>query len=53
MLIELTDKLFPGTAVEITFRFAKAGSTTVRVPVQLTAEPNSAVLPTPSGSPAE
>jgi copper(I)-binding protein len=45
--------LFPGSAVDITFRFADAGSTTLRVPVQLTATPpNGVTLPAPTGSPA-
>lgn len=41
--------LFPGTTVDVTFRFANAGTTTLHVPVQLTATPNSASLPAPTG----
>ena len=41
--------LFPGTAVDLTFRFANAGTTTLHVPVQLTATPNEASLPAPTG----
>lgn len=52
VLTKLTDKLYPGNAVQITFRFAKAGSTTVRVPVQLTTTPNNAVLPSATESAA-
>jgi hypothetical protein len=41
--------LFPGTTVDLTFRFATAGTTTLQVPVQLTASPNEATLPAPTG----
>jgi hypothetical protein len=37
--------LFPGTTVKITFSFAKAGQTTLTVPVALTTTPNTATLP--------
>jgi copper(I)-binding protein len=39
-LTGLTKALFPGTSVPITFSFAKAGSVTVQVPVQLTTLPS-------------
>ncbi len=42
--------LFPGNAVNLTFRFANAGTTTLRVPVRLTPSPNAATLPTESGA---
>jgi copper(I)-binding protein len=51
--------LYPGSAVKITFTFAKAGQTTLTVPVQLSVTPNQQTLapgtsppppsPTPSG----
>lgn len=37
--------LYPGTTVSITFTFARAGQTTLSVPVQITAKPNTATLP--------
>jgi copper(I)-binding protein len=40
--------LFPGGSVSITFRFAKAGSTTLTVPVQLSTTPNDASVSAPS-----
>jgi hypothetical protein len=42
--------LYPGTAVKITFTFAKAGTTTLTVPVQLSKDPNHQTL-RPSYSP--
>jgi hypothetical protein len=42
--------LYPGTAVKITFTFAKAGSTTLTVPVQVSKDPNHQTL-RPSYSP--
>lgn len=41
--------LYPGADVDVTFRFANAGSTTLHVPVQITASPNTASLPAPTG----
>jgi copper(I)-binding protein len=43
--------LRPGSSVDLTFRFANAGTTTLHVPVQLASEPTGATLPPPS-SPA-
>jgi hypothetical protein len=37
--------LFPASSINITFAFSKRGSTTLSVPVQLSAVPNSATLP--------
>jgi copper(I)-binding protein len=44
--------LFPGTTLPVTFRFANAGSTTLSVPVQLTASPGGATVPVQTGTPA-
>ena len=52
-LKNLSKKLFPGMGVKITFTFAKAGQTTLTVPVQVTAEPNDQILPSGSASAAE
>ncbi len=52
-LAKNSSPLFPGTSVMITFSFAKAGSTTLAVPVQLGSTPNEATLPAPSGSAAQ
>jgi copper(I)-binding protein len=49
-LAKRSSPLFPGSAVKLTFTFAKAGAKTVTVPVQLTTVPNQATLPAPSGS---
>jgi copper(I)-binding protein len=46
----LTAPLFGGTSVRITFTFAKAGTTTLTVPVQITESPSPVII---SGSPAE
>lgn len=56
VLMDLTKSsapLFPGTTIDVTFRFANAGSTTLHVPVQITATPNLSTLPAPSGTPAD
>jgi copper(I)-binding protein len=37
--------LYPGSTVKITFSFARAGQTTLNVPVQITAQPNTQTLP--------
>ena len=42
--------LYPGEAVQITFTFAKAGQTTLNVPVQVTTKPNEQYLPSGSAS---
>ena len=53
LLMKLTSSsapLFPGTTVDVTFRFASAGTTTLHVPVQITASPDDATVPAESGS---
>jgi hypothetical protein len=50
LLLGLKRQLYPGTTVSITFTFAEAGSVTVAVPVQLSSNPTSSVLPVPSQS---
>ena len=53
VLMKLTSSaapLFPGSTVDITFRFASAGTTTLHVPVQVTDAPDDATVPAESGS---
>lgn len=50
LVLKTKRPLYPGNAVEIRFSFAKAGSKTVSVPVQLTAGPNDSVITDPAGS---
>ncbi len=46
--------LYPGSSIKITFGFARAGSTTVTVPVQLSdSGAGNAVIEAPSGAPPE
>lgn len=49
-LAKRTSPLYPGNSVKITFNFAKAGATTLTVPVQLSSAPNGASIPAPSSS---
>jgi copper(I)-binding protein len=42
--------LRPGSTVDLTFRFANAGTTTLHVPVQLASAPNGASIPAPSSA---
>jgi periplasmic copper chaperone A len=49
-LTQIKSDLHPGSAVPLTFTFANAGSVTVRVPVQLSSSPQTAVLPGPSAT---
>lgn len=49
----LTTALHPGMAVKITFTFAKAGQTTLTVPVQLSSTPNDKSLPAEASSGSE
>lgn len=51
-LAKKSSPLFPGGSVSITFRFTKAGATTLTVPVQLSTTPNDATVSGPS-QPAE
>ena len=46
----LKSKLFPGSAIRLTFSFARAGTVTVPVPVQLSSPPGSSTIPEPSVS---
>jgi periplasmic copper chaperone A len=43
-------ELHPGTTVPVTFTFQNAGTITVEVPIALTANANSSVIPAPSSS---
>ncbi len=52
-LAKKSSPLFPGSSVRITFSFARAGATTLTVPVQLTSAPNQSTIPAPSGSASE
>jgi copper(I)-binding protein len=49
LLTNLAKSAYPGSAVPITFTFAKAGAVTVQVPVGLTHGAPISVLPSPSG----
>jgi copper(I)-binding protein len=49
-LTGLKQALSPGMAISLTFTFARAGTVTTRVPVQLSKSPQTAVLPGPSAT---
>lgn len=49
-LSQIKSDLHPGSTVPLTFTFANAGTITVRVPVQLSSAPQTAVLPGPSAT---
>jgi copper(I)-binding protein len=53
LLIDTTKKLYPGTSIPVTFRFANAGSVTLTVPVALSSSPNTSPIPEPSTSSIE
>jgi periplasmic copper chaperone A len=48
-LTKLRKPAYPGSAVPITFTFAKAGAVTLQVPVGLTNAPNDSVIPSAGG----
>jgi copper(I)-binding protein len=50
LLRGLKAKTFPGTIVRLTFTFARAGTVTVPVPVQLSSPPGTSTVPEPSVS---
>lgn len=50
LLTSVRTALRPGSLVPVTFSFARSGQLTVLVPVQLSATPNTAVLPGPSAT---
>ncbi len=50
VLRALKTNVFPGTVVRLTFTFARAGTVTVAVPVQLFSPPGSSTIPEPSVS---
>jgi hypothetical protein len=52
LLLQVKTKLYPATSIKLTFTFARAGSVSVFVPVQLSNSPGTAVVPAPSTSPA-
>ncbi len=43
-------KIYPGSTISMTLTFARAGTVTVQVPVQITTDPTQASVPAPSGS---
>jgi copper(I)-binding protein len=51
-LADKSSPLFPGSALKITFSFAKAGDVTLTVPVQITAKANQQTLPVSYSPPA-
>lgn len=50
LLLNSTRVLHPGTTIQMTFGFAKAGSVTLAVPIALSGSPNTSPIPEPSGS---
>lgn len=50
LLLGTTARLYPGSTVNLTLTFARAGTVTVAVPIQITTDPKQAVLEAPSGS---
>ena len=42
--------IYPGSIVTMTLTFARAGTVTVRVPVNVTTDPSQSVVPQPSGT---
>lgn len=50
LLTGVKSTLYPGSVIEVTFTFARAGSATVEVPVQVTRKPQSSVIPGPSAT---
>lgn len=50
VLTGLKQKVFPGTSIQITFTFAKAGAITATVPVQLSEDTGSSTIPAETGS---
>jgi copper(I)-binding protein len=42
--------LYPGSSISLTFTFAKAGTVTAQVPVQLSKSPQTSVIPGPSAT---
>jgi copper(I)-binding protein len=45
VVIGIKAPLFPGSSIQLTFTFAKAGAVTTQVPVQLSSSPHSSVIP--------
>lgn len=50
LLLKTIGKLYPGSSIDATFTFARAGSVTVTVPIQLSATPGTETIKQPSGS---
>jgi hypothetical protein len=50
LLTDLSTTLYPATSIQVTFTFAKAGSVTMWLPVQLTGTQNNEVVPVVSHS---
>lgn len=50
LLLKTIGKLYPGSSIDVTFTFARAGSVTVTVPIQLSASPGTETIKQPSGS---
>ena len=52
LLLGTKSRLYPGTTVTLTLTFARAGTVSVAVPIQITTDPTQAVVEAPSGSDA-
>jgi hypothetical protein len=50
LLSGINTVLHPGMAIDITVTFERAGTVTVRVPVALTAQPQTSIIPGPSAT---
>jgi copper(I)-binding protein len=48
LLMHLKQRVYPGSTIVLTFTFANAGSITVRVPVAVSASPQSSTIPAPT-----
>jgi copper(I)-binding protein len=53
VFLHLVRAVYPGTTIDVTFTFGKAGRVTVAVPVGLSSSPHPSVVPEPSDSGAE
>jgi copper(I)-binding protein len=53
VLLHFTRRVFPGTTIPVTMRFAQAGTVQLSVPVALSSAPGGATIPAPSTSSIE
>ena len=50
LVLNTRTKIYPGSVLRMNLTFARAGTVTVEVPVQITTDPEQATVPAPSGS---